>query len=102
MRGIIVADKGFPLKNMQEELDKNAELHYLLPLKRDSKLIRNHDALAWDGTIHFGDRALLCHHDRWEEISLFFQGHTHTGPGRRTWDLSKTPSGRSPLTGKGI
>ena len=59
-RGIIVADKGFPLKNMQEELDKHAELHYLLPLKRDSKLISNHDALAWDSTIHCGDRALLC------------------------------------------
>ena len=59
-KGIIVADKGFPLKNMQEELDKNAELHYLLPLKRDSKLIGSHDALAWDSTIHCGDRALLC------------------------------------------
>ena len=31
-KGIIVADKGFPLKTMQEERDKNAELHYLLPL----------------------------------------------------------------------
>ncbi len=59
-KGIIVADKGFPLKNMQEVLDKNAELHCLLPLKRDSKLIRNHDALAWESTIHSGDRALLC------------------------------------------
>ena len=45
---------------MQEELDKNTELHYLIPLKRDSKLISNHDALAWDSTINFGDRALLC------------------------------------------
>lgn len=59
-KGIIVADKGFPLKNMQEELDKNSDLHYLLPLKRDSKLIKNHDALSWNNTIHCGDRALLC------------------------------------------
>ena len=35
-KGIIVAYKGFPLKNIQEALDKNKELHYLLPLKRDS------------------------------------------------------------------
>ena len=34
-KGIIVADKGFPLKNIQEALNKNRELHYLLPLKRD-------------------------------------------------------------------
>lgn len=60
-RGIIVADKGFPLKNIQNELDKNSELHYILPLKRDSKLIRKHDALSWNNTIHCGDRALLCH-----------------------------------------
>ena len=59
-RGIIVADKGFPLKNIQEELDKNEELHYILPLKRNSKFIRIHDVLAWDVTIHCGDRALLC------------------------------------------
>ena len=59
-KGIIVADKGFPLKNIQEALNKNRELHYLLPLKRDSKLIREHDALSWERTIHFGDSALLC------------------------------------------
>lgn len=59
-KGIIVADKGFPLKNMQEELEKNSELHYLLPLKRSSKLIKEHDAFAWDKTLHCRDKALLC------------------------------------------
>ena len=32
----------------------------LLPPKRDSKLIKEHDALSWDKTIHFGDSTLLC------------------------------------------
>ena len=59
-KGIIVADKGFPLKNIKEALDKNNELHYLLPLKRGAKLIKDNCALTWDKTIHFGDRVLLC------------------------------------------
>lgn len=59
-RGIIVADKGFPLKNIESELEKNKDLHYLLPLKRNSKLIESHDALSYSGAIHCGDKDLLC------------------------------------------
>lgn len=59
-KGIIVAYKGSPLKNIESELEKNKDLHYLLPLKRNLKLIESHDALSYSGAIHCSDKDLLC------------------------------------------
>lgn len=38
-RGLIVADKGFPADAAREEFDRNKDLHYLNPVKRNSKFI---------------------------------------------------------------
>lgn len=41
-RGIIVADKGFELSQIRDYLKEHPQLHYLLPLKRNNRLIREH------------------------------------------------------------
>ena len=37
-RGIIVCDKGFPESAAHDHFEKHADLHYLNPVKRNSKL----------------------------------------------------------------
>ena len=44
-KGIIVGDKGFPANAAQAEFDEHPELHYLNPIKRNSKLISTHGML---------------------------------------------------------
>ena len=50
-RGIIVGDKGFPSSCAFEQFKKNADLHYLNPLKRDSKYIKQCNLLAYTGQL---------------------------------------------------
>ena len=57
-RGIIVADKGFPLKNIEPELKDNPDLHFLLPVKRDAKIVNKCNALSFDAAFHYGDKTL--------------------------------------------
>lgn len=42
-RGVIVADKGFPSSMAEQYYSKNPDLHYLNPIKRNSKFIATHD-----------------------------------------------------------
>lgn len=44
-KGIIVGDKGFPESAAHEHFAANADLHYLNPVKRNSKLIERHHLL---------------------------------------------------------
>lgn len=44
-KGLIVADKGFPSNAAEEHFSKNPDLHYLNPIKRNSKLIQTHNML---------------------------------------------------------
>jgi transposase len=44
-KGIIVGDKGFPESAAREHFEKNPELHYLNPVKRNSKFIGRHNML---------------------------------------------------------
>lgn len=44
-KGIIVADKGFPESAAHDQFEKNPDLHYLNPVKRNSKLIERHHML---------------------------------------------------------
>ena len=44
-KGIIVADKGFPEAAAHDHFSANPDLHYLNPIKRNSKLIETHDLL---------------------------------------------------------
>ena len=50
-RGIIVADKGFPSSCAIEQFEKNADLHYLNPLKRDSRYIEQCNLLIYTGQL---------------------------------------------------
>lgn len=44
-KGIIVGDKGFPESAAHEHFEQNPDLHYLNPVKRNSKLIGRHNML---------------------------------------------------------
>lgn len=50
-RGVIVADKGFPEHAAAEYRKGNPGLHYLNPLKRNSKLIKKYGMLDFDGVL---------------------------------------------------
>lgn len=50
-KGVIVADKGFPASAAESQFQANPDLHYLNPVKRNSKLIANHDLLDFTGIL---------------------------------------------------
>ncbi len=57
-KGILVADKGFPLKNIEPQLKKHPALHFILPLKRDSATPGKNDAFSYDTVFHYGNKTL--------------------------------------------
>lgn len=50
-KGIIVGDKGFPESAAHEEFEAHPDLHYLNPVKRNSKLIGRHQMLDFTGIL---------------------------------------------------
>lgn len=50
-KGIIVGDKGFPSSAARDEFDSNPDLHYLNPIKRNSKLISTHNMYDFAGIL---------------------------------------------------
>ena len=50
-KGIIVGDKGFPESAAHEHFAANDDLHYLNPIKRNSKLIERHHMLDFTGIL---------------------------------------------------
>jgi transposase len=50
-KGIIVADKGFPASAAAKHFAGNPDLHYLNPIKRNSRLIAAHDMLDFTGIL---------------------------------------------------
>lgn len=59
-RGIIVADKGFPASAIASELEKRPDLHYLNPLKRDSRKIREYEMLSFDHMVRVRGETVAC------------------------------------------
>lgn len=57
-KGILVADKGFPLKNIESQLKEHPALHFLLPLKRDSSIAEKNGAFSYDTVFHYGNKTL--------------------------------------------
>ena len=58
-KGIIVADKGFPPSQIQDELSERPDLHFLTPIKRNDSRIHNNDMLAFEGVlVGVGDHVL--------------------------------------------
>ena len=50
-KGIIVADKGFPYSCAESYFNDNKDLHYINPLKRNSKYVKLFDLLTLDGQL---------------------------------------------------
>lgn len=50
-KGILVGDKGFPSSVAKKHFAENHDLHYLNPLKRDSKYIKEYDPLVYEGQL---------------------------------------------------
>lgn len=50
-RGLIIADKGFPVNKIRDICKDNPELHFLIPLKRNDTRIRDNYMLAFEGVL---------------------------------------------------
>ena len=50
-KGLLVGDKGFPLSKSEQLFGENKDLHYLSPLKRNSKLIGKYGMYEYDGIL---------------------------------------------------
>ena len=46
-RGVLIADKGFPIKSVKSLLKANSELHFVSPLKRNDLRIKNNKMYEW-------------------------------------------------------
>lgn len=58
-KGIIVADKGFPLSTISEDLKSRPELHFILPIRRvDHKILEN-DMLNFNEVITGTDKNVV-------------------------------------------
>lgn len=59
-KGIIVADKGFPVTCITDELRNNNDLHYISPLKRNDKRILDNNMYDYDDRFEFNGKDILC------------------------------------------
>lgn len=50
-KGVIVADKGFPSSAAERQFREHPDLHYLNPIKRNSKLIERHRMMDFSGIL---------------------------------------------------
>ena len=50
-KGMIIADKGFPPSQIEEELKNRPDLHILTPIKRNDSRIANNNMLSYQGTL---------------------------------------------------
>ena len=60
-KGIIVCDKGFPVSEIAHILEAYPDLHYIIPLKRNDKRIKEFDLLNFDSSAEKsnGDQVLF-------------------------------------------
>ena len=56
--GIIIGDKGFPSSSIKKAFKDNPNLHFINPLKRDAKIIRELDLYKYAGTLSNNDSIL--------------------------------------------
>lgn len=49
--GIILADKGFPQSQVAKRFERNPNLHYLDPVRRNSTLARTHNMYVYEGIL---------------------------------------------------
>lgn len=58
-RGIVVADKGFPITKIRKELKERPDLHYLAPLRRNDIRIKTYGMTAFEGILKGVDGEVL-------------------------------------------
>lgn len=58
-KGIIVDDKGFPPDKIKEIIKKNPDLHYLTPIKRNDKRIKQYNMTDYEGVLSGFDRTIF-------------------------------------------
>lgn len=59
-KGIIVDDKGFPVNSAKEAFDKNPELGFLTPLKRNDQRIEGNNMTEFDSSITYRGKVIAC------------------------------------------
>ena len=59
-RGLLITDKGFPPKEIQDMLEKHAELHFLTPLKRSDVRIAKNKMLDFNDFLRNIDKRIRC------------------------------------------
>jgi len=68
-KGIIVTDKGFSYNEAKDHFMSNPGLHFLIPLKRNSKVIGEYRALSFDSSLDnryaVQSRKVRMHDGRW-------------------------------------
>ncbi|MFA6680324.1 MAG: hypothetical protein WCR96_07560 [Candidatus Methanomethylophilaceae archaeon] len=58
-RGILIADKGFPISSIAQDLKSRPGLHYLIPIKRGDLRIRDNNMLEFDEVVTGTDKNVV-------------------------------------------
>jgi len=58
-KGIIIADKGFPVSSIAEDLKSRPDLHYMIPIKRVDRRIRDNHMLDFDEVVAGTDKNIV-------------------------------------------
>jgi len=58
-KGIIIADKGFPVSSIAEDLKSCPDLHYMIPVKRIDRRIRENHMLDFDQIVTGTDKNVV-------------------------------------------
>ena len=62
-KGIILSDKGFPPKQIAQELAERPDLHFITPIKRNDSRIATHKMYEFQGVLKNLDKAVLYKKD---------------------------------------
>ncbi len=71
-KGILVADKGFPISAIKNVLVENTELHYIQPMKNNSKKIEELKLVDFDDILDFSNRSILYKKVQDENTKKFY------------------------------
>lgn len=71
-KGIIIADKGFPVSAIRKTLEENPELHYLSPLKRNDKRIEQYNMLDFEVPLKRQGSGTMCKKTKMEDGNFLY------------------------------
>ena len=85
-KGIIVGDKGFPESAAHEEFESHPDLHYLNPIKRNSKLIARHSMLDFTAILP-GYEGIPYHKEKCVGIDKWLYSYRSRAKKEKTYSL---------------